>query len=501
MDIPLGYANPHPLTYHSPLASPVSHPAVITKPFSAPVALDIIVPSSPVVQNTLHKVVDSTLPTSTPFPVPASGASTPHGPSLPVSFGGDEPANSADSGFSDVPDVISPAIPTPTDGQPQGMTAAKFGGPVDTLIPNGQTISPGPLPSALPPGISITTAPTTTPIPTISPSIFSGYVIPFGFVLPLRTSHNCMSSFSQIDLFAHHRPFDHDNDDHDKFKSTSLFTTTTEVVSYSLAEISGKQTSMPITETIATVLPTVVPLHSHRSPNRLATRNSRLVQVDDDMPLTVLFQRSVPVAVIAAPILSVAVIIALVLAVLRRRWRLQHQQIQARIQWPTFVGFSQVREMHQESMLRSREEGPPSLPPLQSTVGWNDPSPGAFTFGEPAQDPFAPTPPMIFRPLPGGSSPLDRPLSIRTIRRVPVPDPFLSSSGRTSSSVGSPERPNRLSQASSHDEHAHAATNIVRLPFVDRGDIYLFFPFFLTGRVGCVKLCTLWRAVRPDQSR
>ncbi|KAF8486673.1 hypothetical protein F5888DRAFT_169415 [Russula emetica] len=148
---------------------------------------------------------------------------------------------------------------------------------------------------------------------------------------------------------------------------------------------------------------------------------------------------------------------------MRRRWRLQHQRVQARIQWPTFVGFSQVREMHQESVLRSREEGPPSLPPLQSTVGWNDPSPDAFAFGEPAQDPFAPTPtpPMIFRPLPATSPPLDsRPLSIRTIRRVPVPDPFLGSSGRTSTLMGSPEGPNSLSQTSSHDEHhPHALTN------------------------------------------
>jgi hypothetical protein len=163
--------------------------------------------------------------------------------------------------------------------------------------------------------------------------------------------------------------------------------------------------------------------------------------------------------VIAAPILSVAVIIALVLVVLRRRWRLQHQRVQNRIQWPTFVGFSQVREMHQESVLRSREEEPPTLPPLQSTVGWNDPSPGAFAFGESAQDPFAPTPPMIFRPLPDASSPPDRPLSIRTIRRVPVPDPFLGSPGGTSL-VGSPEGPNRLSQTSSHDEsQPHSPTN------------------------------------------
>lgn len=178
---------------------------------------------------------------------------------------------------------------------------------------------------------------------------------------------------------------------------------------------------------------------------------------------------------IAAPILSVAVIVALVLVVLRRRWRLQHQRAQARIQWPTFVGFSQVREMHQESVLRSREE-PPTLPPLQSTVGWNDPSPGAFAFGEPAQDPFAPTPPMIFRPLPDVSSPPDRPLSIRTIRRVPVPDPFLGSSGRTSL-VGSPEGPNRLSQTSSHDEsHLHTPTNLsnVCLP-IRRCDVHSFF--------------------------
>lgn len=184
---------------------------------------------------------------------------------------------------------------------------------------------------------------------------------------------------------------------------------------------------------------------------------------------------------IAAPILSVAVIIALVLAVLRRRWRLQHQRTQARIQWPTFVGFSQVREMHRESVLRSREEGPPSLPPLQSTVGWNDPSPppGAFAFGEPAQDPFAPTPPMIFRPLPDSSPPSERPLSIRAIRRVPVPDPFLGSSVRTSTLVGSPEGPNRLSQTNSHDEnHPSAPTNAnkVRLAYslIEVTSIYFF---------------------------
>ena len=95
-----------------------------------------------------------------------------------------------------------------------------------------------------------------------------------------------MSSVSHIDLFGNHRPFGHDDD---RFKRTSLFTTTTEVVFYSLTEISGTPTSIPITETTATVLPTVVPVHSHRSQNRLATPNSGLAQPDDGMPLTVLF--------------------------------------------------------------------------------------------------------------------------------------------------------------------------------------------------------------------
>jgi hypothetical protein len=87
---------------------------------------------------------------------------------------------------------------------------------------------------------------------------------------------------------------------------------------------------------------------------------------------------------------------------------------------------------------------------------------------------------MIFRPLPDASPSSDRPLSIRTIRRVPVPDPFLSSSGRTSTLVGSPEGPNRLSQTSSQDEHQHHAPtnfNKVRLSYslIEVTSIYTFF--------------------------
>jgi hypothetical protein len=263
--------------------------ADITRSFAAPVALDAISPLSPVVRSTLHTVVDAT---STHFPVPASTSpgiddgpsltSTPQiGQSAPVSFGVDAPANSADSGFSDVLVVVSPAIPTPTGGPPQGITAATIGGLVDAV----------PLTSALPPGeigISTITAPAaiaTTNFTSIPSSVTSGYVVPF--VWSLHTSDDCMSSVSQIDLFGNHRPFDHDDDD--KFKKTSSFTTTTEVVSYSLTEISGRQTSIPITETKTTILPTVVPIHSHRSPNRLAIPNSGLAQLDGGMPLTVLF--------------------------------------------------------------------------------------------------------------------------------------------------------------------------------------------------------------------
>jgi hypothetical protein len=286
----------------STLRSPVSFGG--DTPANSADVLDVIAPPSPVVQSTRHTVVDDTLLASTPFPVPSSTSpgiddgppliSSPQiGQSPPVSFGGDAPANSADSGFSDVLDVVSPAIPTPTGGQRQGITAATIGGPVDTSIPNGETIGPVPLTSALPPGeieISTITTPATTAIATtdftsIPPSVISGYVVPFA--LSLHTADDRMSSVSQIDLFANHPPFDHD--DGDKFRRTSLFTTTTEVVFYSSTEISGTPTSILKTETTKTVLPTVVPNHFHRSPSRLATPNSGLVQLDDGMPLTVLF--------------------------------------------------------------------------------------------------------------------------------------------------------------------------------------------------------------------
>jgi hypothetical protein len=165
-------------------------------PANSAEVLDVIAPSSPAVQSTLHTVLDAALPVSTPFPVPANTSpgiddvsltSTPQiDQSPPVSFGGDAPANSADSGFSDVLDVVSPAIPTPTGGQRQGVTAATTEGLVDPSIPNGETIGPVSLTSALPPGetgISIITAPTTTAPATtdftsIPPSAVSRYVVP-----------------------------------------------------------------------------------------------------------------------------------------------------------------------------------------------------------------------------------------------------------------------------------------------------------------------------------
>jgi hypothetical protein len=98
-----------------------------------------------------------------------------------------------------------------------------------------------------------------------------------------------MSSVSPIDLFAyqsHHRPFDHD---HDKFKKTSSFTAATKVVFYASTEISGTPTSVLKTETIRTVLPTVLPVHDHKFPNRLASPPPGLTQLDDGMLLTVFF--------------------------------------------------------------------------------------------------------------------------------------------------------------------------------------------------------------------
>jgi len=172
---------------------------------------------------------------------------------------------------------------------------------------------------------------------------------------------------------------------------------------------------------------------------------------------------SVPVAVIAGPILSVGVIVALVLGFLYLRWRRQRQRVQRRMHWPTFVGFSQVRETQRESVLRSGEDRAPYLPPLQSTVGWNDLPAGASAFWEPEHDPFAPTPtpPMLVRSLPDSSRSSVSPLSARTIRRVPVPDPFVDSPGRVSTFGDSPEESSRLSQVGSHNEQdSHGTTSV-----------------------------------------
>lgn len=285
--LPLGHASAHPLTYlnRRPLASSLL-PAVMTKPFS----LDTIAPSSPVVQNTLHTAVDATLPASTPFPVPASTSpgiddgssltSTPQIDPSPVLFGGDAPGNGADSGLLD---AVSPAAPTPTGGQPpsQGINAS---------TPN---IGPGSLTSALPPGeigISTITAPavaaiSTTDSTSIPISVIPGYVVIIFF---LHTSDDRISYVSQIDFNSQaqdHNHHDHDDDD----KKTSSFTTTTTFTTYSTTEIAGRPTSILTTETSTVFGSTLVPVHLHKSPNRLETPNPGLAQLDDDIPLTALF--------------------------------------------------------------------------------------------------------------------------------------------------------------------------------------------------------------------
>ncbi|KAF8481551.1 hypothetical protein DFH94DRAFT_399244 [Russula ochroleuca] len=64
-----------------------------------------------------------------------SSNSVPSSSSRPsVSLGGDVPVTTR-AEFTDVP---SPAISTPTERQPQTITAASIGGPVDTSIPNGE---------------------------------------------------------------------------------------------------------------------------------------------------------------------------------------------------------------------------------------------------------------------------------------------------------------------------------------------------------------------------
>ncbi len=270
------------------LPSSASIPALTNTRVDGPPLASTPLPVS--VNTSPGRIDDSSSPTS----------SLPIGLTPPVSFGGDTPANGADSGFSDVPDVVGPVIQTLTGGQSQTIPVATIGGFVDNPIPNGETIGPAPLTSTFSSGeigIATITSPATAAIATtgvtsVPPSAVPGCVVPF--VLSLYTSDDCMSSVSPIDLFAtqsHHHLFDHH---HHKFKKTSSFTVATKVVFYASTEISGTPTSILKTETIRTVLPTVLPVHVHKSPNRSASPPSGLTQLDDSMLLTVFLKGPFP---------------------------------------------------------------------------------------------------------------------------------------------------------------------------------------------------------------
>ena len=286
----------------------------------------VSLPSSASILALTSTRVDAPLPTFTPLPVPTS---TDHGkdedPSLtPTPPTDQSPSASLRDGveFIKVTDIPNPSTPMPTGGQSQVVTATTIGGPVDSSIPNGETTGTALISSATPvpsengghpvpnvasriagtgtPSSSVGNAPTTptsleppsgtgivptdstvgeigTPIisapatPTIATtgttsvpsSVISEYVVPFLYLFTRLTGNTF--SIGQFDFFNPHRPYPHDNGE------TSSFTTTIEVVFFSRTQISGLPTSIPITEKIQTVLPTVMPSHFSHSLNGSVT--------------------------------------------------------------------------------------------------------------------------------------------------------------------------------------------------------------------------------------
>ncbi|KAI0296320.1 hypothetical protein B0F90DRAFT_1043013 [Multifurca ochricompacta] len=171
----------------------------------------------------------------------------------------------------------------------------------------------------------------------------------------------------------------------------------------------GTSTSIPVTRTVQTVLPTVLPVSSASA------------------------KSSVPMAAIVAPTSAMVVLILALIGFLchRRRQRV------GRADLPTF-DITPPPPMH-EKEISPRSELPPSisvLPPVQNTGGWNDPPTAAFpstteqeqqpTTDDDHRDPFAD--PVLVPEKKSIASIQSSPIPARdrshTIRRVPVPEPF-----------------------------------------------------------------------------
>ncbi|KAI9459707.1 hypothetical protein BJY52DRAFT_1265177 [Lactarius psammicola] len=211
---------------------------------------------------------------------------------------------------------------------------------------------------------------------------------------------------------------------------TTSFTTTTAVVTFSPIQISGTSTSIPVTQTVQTVLPTVLPVS----------------------PVT--DKKSAPIAAIVAPVSAVVILILLFIGFLFRRSR---QRANRASSLPAFDFSTPAPAMRKtEPVQQPLSKEVTVLPPTPSMGGWSDLA-RAFPPAEPKpaqdlDDPFADPNPTIEK-KPPDESPRTHRATVPSL--VPLPAPTLgpfSDPPALVSMFPDDDGPSRLSKGSMHNE-------------------------------------------------
>ncbi|KAH8997141.1 hypothetical protein EDB86DRAFT_2915705 [Lactarius hatsudake] len=439
--IPLNTPSPQPsLSLDDPLGIPghssISNTITTTRPNPS------LTPSSPLSSTLTEQTLTSAPPltnggkSSSDKPVRTTTSLS--GGLLVVSTPGSKTTSVTTSLLSTTSVTSSSALETkPTDSI---VVTDHPAGAVNTLIPSGtpqrnSKSKPGPsqpgssvllpLDSTSFPGevgiiaISTTSSPslsttsfitptTTTPIPSLT-SVDSAGFAPFSNLNQLAVVDDASGTtdLSTPTVFSQ--------------DVTASFTTTTVVVTFSPIQISGTSTSIPVTQKVQTVLPTVFP----------------------GIPATG-DKKSVPIAAIVAPVSAVVVLILLLIGFMFHR----NRQRVHRASQPTF-DFSPSTPAPAMSDTEPAQQPPfkevtvlPIIPAMSG--GWSE----AFALTQGADDPFADPvsiPPSATR-LPDESprAPLVLPPALTL-------DPFVDPPALVSTPPDD-DGPNRLSKGSSYDE-------------------------------------------------
>ncbi|KAH9056905.1 hypothetical protein EDB87DRAFT_1686784 [Lactarius vividus] len=200
---------------------------------------------------------------------------------------------------------------------------------------------------------------------------------------------------------------------------TTSFTTTTAVVTFSPIQISGTSTSIPVTQTVQTVLPTVFP-------GIPATGN----------------KKSVPIAAIVAPVSAAVVLILLLICFVLHRNRQRAHRSQPAFDFSPPAPAPAMRET--EPAQRPPFKEVTVLPPIPTMGGWDE----VFALTQGADDPFAD--PVSIPPSVARLSD-ESPRTPLVLPPAPTLDPFIDPPTLISTPPED-DGPSRLSKGSSYNE-------------------------------------------------